>query len=285
MGVVDGQRVPRQPPPRVPRRGVRVRARRRRAVGEEAADDADLGAESRRRDLGPRIGDGRSGVPAILERRGRGGRGQRERRRGERRPEASRPGRTAGERLSQICEWPSVPSEIPMLASRHDRRAPPRRDRAGDARLPRAAPRLRRLRRPRSRRRGRGPRGRRALAPDLVLLADPLLDATALEVRCRLREGERGRSWDRRARDRARPRWRRRGGGRARRSTAAPTTCCCGRSPTTSCLRGSVRSRRTAADERDVVEARTRPDRPRNPPRHRARVPGLPPPPRSTHCC
>jgi len=34
--------------------------------------------------------------------------------------------------------------------------------------------------------------------PDLVLLADPLPDATALEVCRRLREGERGRSWDRR---------------------------------------------------------------------------------------
>ena len=34
--------------------------------------------------------------------------------------------------------------------------------------------------------------------PDLVLLADPLPDATALEVCSRLREGEPGRSWDRR---------------------------------------------------------------------------------------
>ena len=63
----------------------------------------DEDAPSRRRDLGSWLGDGRAGSPAVGLCGGRDGRGQRERRRRERRPEASRPGWTAGDRLSQIC--------------------------------------------------------------------------------------------------------------------------------------------------------------------------------------
>ena len=127
-----------------------------------------------------------------------------------------------------------------MLASRHDRRAPPRRDRAGDARLPErhlvadgfdvlgadgAGEALEVAER------SHGP----------VLLADPLPDARRSRFAAGCARGSAdgrgtvapvivlGRDGDDAV-------------AVARRSTAAPTTCCCGRSPTTSCSRGSVRS-------------------------------------------
>ena len=280
--MVDGQRVP----------GSRRHAFR---AGEYASARADDEPSARKppttpisvpnlagRDLGPRIGDGWSGVPAILERRGRGGRGQGDmstRRAPSRGVAAGLDG--WGTTVADLREWPSVPSEIPMLASRHDRRAPPRRDRAGDARLPERhlvsdgfdvlgadgagealevaershpdpccsrtlSPTRRRSRFAAGCARGSAD-GRGTVAPVIVLGRDGD-DAVAV----------------------------------ARRSTAAPTTCCCGRSPTTSCSRGSVRFCGAPPRTSATWSRQDRPDRPRNPPRHRARASRSASPPRST---